>query len=1011
MSRHAKSFLQFFGPLALGIILIAVWFVHSRTVLHRETIAARQSSVVSQASRFVTHSVVSRLADIRFLTRMTARTMEDPHLADWLAELENAFADFTASRPIYFQVRFLDQAGMEIVRINQTLNGPERVSRSALQDKSGRYYFQRALQGEPEEVYVSELDLNIEHGKLETPLRPTLRLASPVFDHAGRRLGVLVLNLDATSLLGQITQLASTREAVTLFCNAGGYWFVASQAGEAWGHLLDKQEARMSSRFPEAWQAMEGKNAGQALTPQGLFTFDSIGVTPDAIVPRGIEITDPDGRGWRIVTRVPPAELILPWRNLFILLTAVGLLVLAAGLWHFLNFRFRESEAEARVREIEERTLAITRTSRDAIVMVDADDRVTYWNPAAEAMFGHVGEEVLGLELHSFLTPSPLDRMGIDPGGTATRVAEFEAGHKNGTPIPVEVSSSRFKHGGQWYTVGFMRNITRRRQREAALRRSEETARALLNAPTESAMLIDPSGTIIAINEVGARRMGDDTPNVMGRSLFQCVGEEVAHKYRDAIHHVLTTGDSTQFESVRRGRRFLVNAYPVMGAHQDVENIALFGRDVTEQYEAQAALRHSEQRFRDVSEAVGEFIWETDAECALTFVTDDISSVVGYTREELLGQPMAMLIPEAFQNDFHIWQAQIMDGRKPFTNVEMQSQTRDGNLIWLQLSGVPYFDDDHGFLGYRGAAMNITEVKQQQEEVKSSERKLRALAESAYDAIVMTDNLGRVSFWNHAAEKLFGYAEPEALGRDVHELISPRDRSMEGKEALPPLSLTGKSSAVGDIREVEGVDKQGRHIPLELSVAGFRLSDRWFAVATIRDITERRATELKLRELATTDALTGLNNRRWFMELAQAEFARSRRYNRALAMFMMDIDHFKRVNDTHGHDVGDQVLSSLAGIAVGALREADIVGRLGGEEFGVLLPETSRQAALDTAERLRKAVEKAEIRTNAGPLRITVSLGVAVMGGTTRTVDALLKDADVALYEAKQSGRNRVASN
>ncbi|MEF2230870.1 MAG: PAS domain S-box protein [Pseudodesulfovibrio sp.] len=1011
MTRHAKSFIQFFGPLALGIVVIAAWFVHSRTGLHRETIAGRQSSVVAQASRLVTHNVVSRLADIRFLTRVVVRTMEVHHKEAGLDELENAFTDFSASRPAYFQVRLLADDGQELIRIEQDLNGPERVPRPALQNKAHRYYFQKAQLGGPEEVYVSELDLNIEHGKLESPLRPTLRMASPVIAHDGRQLGVVVLNLDATALLAQVTQLASTREAATLFCNAQGYWFIAPGSEDAWGHLLDRGNARMPTRFPEAWKAMAGKSSGQVLTDQGLFTFGTIGVTPDEMVPRGIDITDPGDRGWRIVTRVPPAELALPWRNLFVLLTACGLLILAAGLWHFLHFRFREYEAELRVRETEERTLAITRTSRDAIVMVDGADRITYWNPAAESMFGYAREDVLDRELHAFLTPVPLDRMGADPGGASTRVTEFEAAHKDKTPIPVELSSSRFKHGGQWYTVGFMRDITRRKQREAALRRSEETARALLNAPTESAMLISPSGTIVAINETGAQRLGGDTLNVVGKSLFQCIGDGVAETYREVIHQVFTTGEATQFESLRKGRRFLVNVYPVMGANRDVDTIALFGRDVTEQYEAQAALRHSEQRFRDVSEAVGEFIWETDAKCAFTFITDDIALVVGYTREELLGQSMGVLIPEAFQADFQAWRSQVMNGLQPFSNVEMQSQTRDGQLIWLRMSGVPYFDDAHVFLGYRGAAMNITQSKQQQEAIKASERKLRALAESAYDAIVMIDNLGHVSFWNHAAEKLFGYTEEEALGRDVHELISPRDRDMGDETALPPLSMTGKGSAVGDIREAEGVDKKGRHIPLELSVAGFRLGDRWFAVATIRDITERRATEIKLRELATTDALTGLNNRRWFMELAQTEFSRSRRYNRSLAMFMMDIDHFKLVNDTHGHDVGDQVLSALAGIAVGALREADLLGRLGGEEFGVLLPETSRQAAMDVAERLRLAVEDAVIHTNAGDLRITVSIGVAIMGGATGTVDALLKDADVALYEAKQSGRNRVAAN
>jgi len=1006
MTNTTKEFIKFFGPLSLGILLIAAWFIHSRTQLHVEGISQRQVAMVGQASRFVTNNVATRLADTRFLARVSARALERQDRVD-INELKNIFADFSASRPSYFQVRYLNRDGREAVRVDQYLSGPELVPDQALQDKSARYYFQEAMQSEPDEVYISELDLNVEHGRLETPLRPTLRFASPVIDHSGNRLGVVVLNLDASSLLGQVTQLASTPEATTMFCNTTGHWFIAPTAEDAWGHLLEHINASMEERFPAAWAQISGSVQGQVRTQNGLFTFDTVGVTPNAIIPRGVEISDPGAKGWRIITRVSPEALALPWRDLFILLTIVGLIAMGMGLWHFINFRMREFEAEARIRESEERTLAITRSSRDAIVLVDEEDRVTYWNPAGKTLFGYDSGETFNRPLHEFLTPAPLAAMADETSGMGPRVSEFEAHNKEGAPIPVELSTSRFRHLGQAYTVGFMRDITRRKQRETALKRSEETARALLNAPTESAMLIDRAGAILAINEIGIKRLCGEDVRAVGRSLFDLVDEEAGARYREAINWVISTGESTEFENPSRGRRILVNAYPVLGELREVESIAIFARDVTEQFQAQAALRQSEQRFRDISEAVGEFIWETDADMNFTFVTDDSAFVLGYTPEELLGRPLARLLPEAFQSDFRIWQAQVMGGHQQFSNVEMQAQTKDDILIWLRISGVPYFDEKE-FRGYRGAAMNITESKQQQEDIKASERKLRALAESAYDAIVMTDNLGRVSFWNHAAEKLFGYSEGEALGREVHDLISPRDRKMDGGTGLPPLSMTGKRSAVGDISEVEGVTKAGRRVPLELSVAGFRLNDRWFAVATIRDITERKATEAKLKELATTDALTGLNNRRWFMELAMAEFSRSRRYNRALAMFMMDIDHFKNVNDTYGHDVGDQVLSSLAGIAVGALREADILGRLGGEEFGVLLPETSRQAALDVAERLRAAVETAVLRTNAGELHITVSIGVAVMGGTTTSVDGLLKEADVALYQAKENGRNRV---
>ncbi|MDD3311298.1 PAS domain S-box protein [Pseudodesulfovibrio sp.] len=1006
MTNTTKEFIKVFGPLSLGIVLIAAWFILSRTQSHVEEISQRQIAMVGQASRFVTDSVVTRLADTRFLARATAHALERRGGVDF-AELKNVFADFSASRPSYFQARYLNGAGMEIIRVDQYQNGPELTPDQALQDKSDRYYFKEAMRGAPDDVYISELDLNVEHGKLETPLRPTLRIASPVIGHDGDRLGVVVLNLDASTLLAQVTQLASTPEASTMFCNTTGHWFIAPAAEDAWGHLLEHINATMEKRFPEAWAQILGSSQGQVRTRNGLFTYDTVRITPNSIVPRGVEISDPGDKGWRIITLVSPEELALPWRNLFLLLTAVGMVALGLGLWHFINFRMREFEAEARIRESEERTLAITRSSRDAIVLVDEKDRVTYWNPAGKTLFGYDSREALNRPLSEFLTPAPLSTMADATSESGPRVTEFEAHNKEGAPLPVELSTSRFKHLGQTYTVGFMRDITRRKQRETALKRSEETARALLNAPTESALLIDRAGTILAINEIGSKRLCGEGARAVGQPLFKLIDEGAGDLYRNAINWVVSTGESTEFEILSRERRILVNAYPVLGELRGVENIAIFARDVTEQYQAQAALRQSEQRFRDISEAVGEFIWETDADMNFTFVTDDSAFVLGYTPEELLGRPMEMILPAAFQSDFRIWQAQVMGGHRQFCNVEMQTQTKDGSLIWLRISGVPYFDEG-AFRGYRGAAMNITESKQQQEDIKASERKLRALAESAYDAIVMTDNLGRISFWNHAAEKLFGYREDEALGREVHSLISPLDRTMEGGTGLPPLSMSGKRSAVGDISEVEGMNKAGRRIPLELSVAGFRLNDRWFAVATIRDITERKATETKLRELATTDALTGLNNRRWFMELATAEFARSRRYNRALAMFMMDIDHFKRVNDTYGHDVGDQVLSSLAGIAVGALREADILGRLGGEEFGVLLPETSRQSALDVAERLRAAVENAILRTNAGELRITVSLGVAVMGGTTSSVDGLLKEADVALYQAKENGRNRV---
>jgi len=178
--------------------------------------------------------------------------------------------------------------------------------------------------------------------------------------------------------------------------------------------------------------------------------------------------------------------------------------------------------------------------------------------------------------------------------------------------------------------------------------------------------------------------------------------------------------------------------------------------------------------------------------------------------------------------------------------------------------------------------------------------------------------------------------------------------------------------------------------------------------AVILDITERKRLEEDLRAQAATDPLTGVPNRRSFEATARREVERARRYAKPFAVLALDIDHFKRINDTYGHDVGDIVLKRLSQICLEKLRVTDFLARLGGEEFAMLLPETDIDAAATLAERLRTAIATTPIATPKGALPITVSLGVAQYAPNEPTIDAALKRADEALYEAKHSGRNKV---
>ncbi|MDE1146144.1 MAG: GGDEF domain-containing protein [Azospirillaceae bacterium] len=165
-----------------------------------------------------------------------------------------------------------------------------------------------------------------------------------------------------------------------------------------------------------------------------------------------------------------------------------------------------------------------------------------------------------------------------------------------------------------------------------------------------------------------------------------------------------------------------------------------------------------------------------------------------------------------------------------------------------------------------------------------------------------------------------------------------------------------------------------------------------------------------LKLIATTDSLTGAGTRRYVTDTATREMARTRRYGGALSALMLDIDHFKQVNDTWGHQAGDRAICGVVDLCRAAMRDADVIGRFGGEEFVILLPETELDEAAGVADRLRRAIEDTPIAVADGvSVRMTCSLGVTTLLAGDRTVDAFLGRADKALYQAKNAGRNRVA--
>ncbi len=284
------------------------------------------------------------------------------------------------------------------------------------------------------------------------------------------------------------------------------------------------------------------------------------------------------------------------------------------------------------------------------------------------------------------------------------------------------------------------------------------------------------------------------------------------------------------------------------------------------------------------------------------------------------------------------------------------------------------------------------------------------------DAVVVVDSQHNMIFCNESVQRIFGYYNNELIDENIKKLIpsgiSYEDEDLVEKftrEGIPAdfMSNNEKDGEDSD-GQIQGVRKDGNKFSIEVDVMDASIGSTRYYAAIVRDVSENKNKEEELLKLASTDPLTGAFNRREFKSLAEQEGIRSQRYNRPLAIMMLDIDHFKDLNDTYGHAAGDVGLQTFTAACTSALRNMDILGRWGGEEFVVLLPETEIEGAIVIAERLRQVVEESSFVSGPNKISFTVSIGVAQYKSDETTVDTPLARADEAIYNAKKQGRNRV---
>jgi len=288
---------------------------------------------------------------------------------------------------------------------------------------------------------------------------------------------------------------------------------------------------------------------------------------------------------------------------------------------------------------------------------------------------------------------------------------------------------------------------------------------------------------------------------------------------------------------------------------------------------------------------------------------------------------------------------------------------------------------------------------------------LALLVDHSPDVLLIVSPEGLITFANATSLELLGYRPEELIGQSPEILISQdmKDAHLQHRRAY---NLAPTRRSMGRLNALAAVKKGGEIIPVEIALNPIGSEGQGqLTVVAIRDARQQRDLFQELERLATTDPLTGALNRRSFDNAYARELERTKRAKNRLFVMLLDIDHFKKINDQYGHAEGDKALMQLVSTCKSTLRKTDVLARIGGEEFAILSPTDDAAEAMTLAERIRENIMSITVDVAAGVFSFTVSIGVANAEPGENTVTGVLARADRALYEAKRSGRNRVIRN